>query len=313
MPSWRRPASLLLGVLCLASDFLVTPLLAMQNGPPRILHSALFLGMLGCVLAQGNLLAAWLAWGDWPFALRLRRHWMVASILYLVWVAGLATCGVPQFPQLVSFAALSVPLISLAAQLPFWIVRHLFGWRLTTSPPPTADPPVPLSIRDLLWATALVAVTLTLARAAPSADDKEIGGLWVVMLGVASTVSTIALLPAAPILLRPGSFQRGVLFGLTYAGAWVSLLWLIVLVILLQGRVIPPPAAIVIGASSLILSYAGTVILTAWVARNCGYWLAWGRPHRDDRIKPNHRKSNTKPNAGFAASVFQHHPKHRKR
>jgi hypothetical protein len=267
--------------MCLASDFFMTPMLAMQNGPPRIVGLTLLLGMVGCALAQGSLLAAWLAWGDLPFGLRLRRHWLVASILYLVWAAGLATCGIEQFPQLISFVGMSVPLISIAAQLPLWIVRHLFGWRLTTVEPPAADRPAPHSIRDLMLATGLVAVSLALARAAPSADDKEIGVLWIVMFGVASAVSAIALLPAAAILLRPGPFHRGVFFACLYAGVWVGLLWLIVLVVLTQGRVIPPPLAVVVGATSLILSYAGTVILTAGVARGYGYRLAWGRPRRD--------------------------------
>lgn len=277
MPSWCKPHVLLLIGMSLASDFFMGPVLKELNVAPRVAGFALFFSMLGCALAQGSLLAAWLAWGDWPFGLRWRRHWSAAAILYLVWVAGLATCVIPNFPQIVAFAGLSVPLISIAAQLPFWAFRQLFGWRLTTTQTLADDRPTQHSIRDLLYATALVAISLALARVAPSPDEKEIGALWIAMFGVASAFSAIAMLPAAAILMRPGSFRRRIWLAMLYAGLWSGLPWLIVVVVMSLGRRVPPPLAVVVGASCLILSYAGTVILAAGVARSYGYWLAWGR------------------------------------
>src|SRR5436189_8841 len=61
----------LLCVVCLASDFLMVPVLAMVPAPLRIPGVILFLAIVGCVLAQGCLLAAWLAWSDQPFWQRL--------------------------------------------------------------------------------------------------------------------------------------------------------------------------------------------------------------------------------------------------
>jgi hypothetical protein len=276
-PFWRRTQVILLIGVCLASDFFMGPVLAAQKVGRHTAGLAIFFTVLGCALAQGSLLAAWLALGDWPFGLRLRRHWFMAAILFLVWSAGFVIGDIPQFSQNISFVAFSVPLVSMAAQLPFWIFRQLFGWRLMTSQLQANDRPTQHTIRDLLGATAIVAISLALARAAPSPDDKEIGALWIAMLGVASSFSAIAMLPAVAILMRPGSFRRRVWLALLYAGVWVGLLWLIVLVVLQLGRTVPPPAAAVVGASCLILSYAVTVILAASVARSYGYWLAWGR------------------------------------
>ena len=92
------------------------------------------------VLAQGNLLAAWLAWSDGPFLRRLLTHWKIAAGLYLIWLVGfgLATARNGKVPPgIAAIVALGVPLVSLAAQFPLWVARQWFGWRLVRE---QADP-----------------------------------------------------------------------------------------------------------------------------------------------------------------------------
>src|SRR5207247_1671271 len=112
----RLPVVLLglLIVLCLACDFLMVPVLAPMPGPPKMPEFPLLLSVVGCVLAQGCLLAAWLAWSGQSFWQRFTRHWIVAAILYLVWAAGLAVSQPSQFALAVSVVGLSVPLVSIA-------------------------------------------------------------------------------------------------------------------------------------------------------------------------------------------------------
>src|SRR6478672_2434415 len=201
--SKARSSSILLGLLiliCLACDFLMVPVLTLAQGPPTIPAFPIWQGTLGCVLAQGCLLAAWLAWSDQPFWQRLVRHWAVAAILYLVWANGLALGQLNQFAQASSFVGLSVPLVSVAAQTPLWFVRQAFGWRLIRGDGTSDTGPTPLSIRDLMMATVLVAVALALARLAPSPDAKEIGMVWIAVFIVASTISAITMLPASALL-----------------------------------------------------------------------------------------------------------------
>jgi len=280
----RRPVALigLLIVLCLACDFLMVPILAVQGpGRPRIPGFPLFLAIVGCVLAQGCLLAAWLSWSDQPFWRRLTRHWIVAATLFVVWAAGLALGQSSQFAELSSFVGLSVPLVSIAAQTPLWIARQTFGWRLIRGEEKKDAARPPLSIRDLMVATVLVALALALARLAPRPDDGERGFVWIVMFGIASTISSFTMLPASPLLLRTRPFQRGMLFAGLYAAFWVALLWVVVLVAWHRGLFPPPPLAFLVGVSCLILSFAATVILAAAAARARGYCLVWGRPpHR---------------------------------
>jgi hypothetical protein len=59
--------------------------------------------------------------------------------------------------------------------------------------------------------------------------------------------------------------------------------WAIVLVGRHLGLFGGPPLAIVVGASCLVFSFAGTVILAAAAARDLGYQLVWGRwPRRGE-------------------------------
>ena len=266
----------LLAFVGMTCDFLMVPVLGMVPVWP-IPGVPLFLGIVGCVLAQGCLLAAWIAWGDQPFWQRFTRHWTVAAILYLVWLAGLTVLHPDEFAQVSSFVGLSLPLVSIAAQTPLWIVRQVFGWRLIRSDLSTDAGPAPLSIRDLMLSTAMVALALAPARLAPSPDGKEFGNIWIIMFVMASAISTITLMPASALLLRTRQLQRGVLFTALYAAFWLGLLWVVILVALNTGLFHVPPLAVVLGASCLIISFAATVISAAAAARTCGYRLVWER------------------------------------
>ena len=273
--------STLLGLLiavCLACDFLMVPILTLLSRRPFVGFPLLMVSV-GCVLAQVHLLAAWLVWSDQPFLHRLLRHWIIAAILYIVWAAGLAL-GLPsRFALASAMVGLSVPLVSIAAQLPLWLTRQTFGWRLTRADANNDIGDRPLTIRDLLLATVLFALALASARWTPSPDGKEMGTPWGVAFLVATTVSTIALLPACPLLMRTRRFQHGVLFACLYTALWMALPWMFVLVARYRGRSVPP-LLVLVGLSCLILTFAATVILAATAARAYSFRLACGRQPR---------------------------------
>jgi hypothetical protein len=214
---YRTAFLALLLVVSLASDFLMTPAFVQVPRVPIVIFPLLQTSV-GCTLAQGCLLAAWLAWGDQPFWQRLLRHWIVAAILFLAWVAGVVLAQPSQFRHLSMMVSLSVPLISIATQLPLWVTRQVFGWRLIRGQENNGTRRAQLSIRDLMTATVVVAVALALARLAPSPDGKPIGMLWVIMFAAATMVSTMTLLPVGPLLMRAPRFGRGVLFACLNAG-----------------------------------------------------------------------------------------------
>lgn len=263
----------LLIVVCVAGDFFMMPIMEVLRPIPTLAFP-LLMASIGCVLAQGCLLAAWLAWSDQPLWERLLQHWTVAAILYLVWVAGLAV-GLPQqFTMASAMVGLAVPLVSIAAQLPLWFARQTFGWRLIHGDAGDAGAR-PLSIRDLMLATALVAVALAPARWVPSPDGKAMTVPGIVAFLAASIISAIALLPAGPLLLRTRRFSHGVLLAGLYAAFWMALPWVVVLIGRTRG-LFSPPWQVLAGISCVVLAFAATVILAAATARARGYRLVCG-------------------------------------
>jgi hypothetical protein len=283
-------------VPCLACDFLMMPAISSLNGPPSVPHVAFVFGIVGCVLAQGCLLAAFLAWSDGPFLWRLRVHWLVALGLYLIWLVGLVLAFYrdPGAPNMADSVALGVPLVSVAAQFPLWLARQFWGWRLVREQADhmAADMVADrkLAIRDLMLATLVVAVSLALARLAPlDGKDKDGGPVWLFSCVVASVISSITLLPAGAWLMRSDAvgglrvwlFRRGLVWSILYAAAWIALVWIIVAA---QWWFALPlaPRAIYVGISSFMFTFASTLILTALIARDRGYRLTGRRktpPH----------------------------------
>src|SRR5438128_1243400 len=65
--------------LCLACDFLMVPVVASIDKRSAEYVFPFMLGIIGCIIAQGNLLAAWLVWSPGPFLRRLAIHWSIAK------------------------------------------------------------------------------------------------------------------------------------------------------------------------------------------------------------------------------------------
>lgn len=271
-------------VPCFAADFLMVPVVSSLRGPPREFAAAFAFGIVGCVLAQGCLLAAWLAWSDGPFLQRLARHWLIASLLYAVWLVGLVLAAPTDSEalQVAATVALGIPLVSLAAQFPPWVWRQLWGWRLVRE---TAEPTQPreaeltqrrnerLTIRNLMVATLVVAASLALARLAVPADGKEVWSIWAIACTIAGIVSAISLLPAGVFLLRPRPLGRGLVSSAVYAASWISLIWIVVAAKWWFAPQLLIPRAIYIGLSSLMLTFAATLTLAASIAKLRGYRL----------------------------------------
>jgi hypothetical protein len=261
---------------CLACDLLMVPVLSSLSGPPRALGAAVAFGIVGCVLAQGNLLAAWLAWSEGPFLRRLTTHWIIAAGLYLIWLVGcaLALASDPGVLNVAATVGLGVPLVSVAAQFPLWIGRQWWGWRLVRGRADTSPAPEPpLAIRDLMVATVVVAVSLALARLAP-ADGQDVWPVWAFSFVIASVISSIALLPAGALLMRSRDFSRGLRLSGIYALGWIALPWVIAGIVYSYGLALLPPWHLFVGLSSLMFTFASTLVFTAALARNRGYRLA---------------------------------------
>jgi hypothetical protein len=188
------------GVVFVLANFFVVPFIEWIDD-----ESFLVFWCVGVMLAEGFVLAAWLVWGDRPFLQRLLVHWVAAAVLGAVWLLGaIATEGFRDgdIRDILEVIPFSLPLFSLAIQLPLWIARYYFGWRLVDT---CADRPAakPMGTRDLMLGTVIVAVSLALARLAEGMDDSSEGWLiWAILAPSIAGISLVSVLPVAVWLLR---------------------------------------------------------------------------------------------------------------
>ncbi|HEX5104671.1 MAG TPA: hypothetical protein VFV87_12710 [Pirellulaceae bacterium] len=230
---------ILLGVFALVNCAGV-PFTEEVNGGPGSGVEFVFAIGIGIVGGQIGSLTGALVWSNAPFLLRLMGLWLLALLLFGCWFAGLAIAmqenewmSVIMYDVARGIAA-SLPLISLAIQLPQWVVRLYFGWRIE---PRAADaaarPRQALAIRDILIGTAIVALTLTAVRLAVRDRDQlgpEFWVAWAVAFGVLLVVSAVVNLPLVLLILRARSPAGAVLFLLFGPSALVVVAILIAMI-----------------------------------------------------------------------------------
>jgi len=168
------------------------------------LLSPLFVGLFaGAVSAELGLLAIWTALGAGRWTLRIPLTYFLAVLCFMLLVMGfnMGRMGPLQSGGVLHDLAL-LPLVFLAAQLPLWIVRLIFGWRMVFAEgaeQPDAEVGQ-FSIGHLLGATALVAVSLGLAQLGPleAGPLRSSDAVWLDMLATCGIVALASALSTVP-------------------------------------------------------------------------------------------------------------------
>lgn len=277
LSTWWSPWMALIGVtsLMLWADFAVSPLMdAFQQSD----FGAVWVYIcLGIIPAQVGVLAAAICWGSQRFALRLICYWLAMFVSMVALLAGIAIGeGRREFDNLIRFMPLSAPLLVLAVQTPLWIVRLFFRWRIVRDQGlDAAAPEAPLSIRDLMVGTVLVAVSLAAARVAPrDTPDAELWIGWAIALASCGGVSLIALLPVSAWLLRQRNIIVGLILTAVYAVLAVVVTWIVIYII---DRNFWRNWWEMVGIAIMIVSFGATLALAALAARAAGLRLEIGQ------------------------------------
>ena len=258
LASWRESAwCAVLPVLLpmVLANFLLWPTL--EYVPPLAVGVAL-------IPVQAALLTILLVLGPGPFWRRWLWHWGWVLVLFGSWSAGYYLAVERKYLEVIPAAACGLPLFALIVQLPFWVLRAWIGWRLVRrterplSPDSTVENPAVkdsnerLRVIDLMQATAVIAMTLGIARLTPVGSS---GGTQVmvwsgILLGstAAMVVGAFAVLPILWIFSYETTFESRWGFTSLYA-----FFWIVVTVLLLQRE---PPLA---SALVLILICFGVV------------------------------------------------------
>jgi hypothetical protein len=238
--------------------------------------------VVGYFCAQFGLAAMYLVWGLEPFPRRLIKHWIVALGLFGSWAIGFAMAFGDRsgegIPEVWGSVLCTLPLVSLAAQLPLWPLRIYLGWRIEQPGGAAHGEANALSIRDMILGTVVTAVTLAALRLVPglagfaAPRESEMWIMWAIWGLSIAGASTVALVPATLVSFRmqDGGAAAGVLGGIAVVA------WVITLSILgAMGPGGSMPGEFVAGIALVYGSFTATLALPLFLVRSRGYRLTF--------------------------------------
>ena len=275
-------AALVILVLCGIVNVSAAPFGEHMAGPPEGLQAVVFSVGLGIIGGQIGGLSAVLVWSQGSFIVRSVVLWLAGMLLYACWAFGLLVLIrddnwlVDIRADIARAIAVSLPLISLAVQLPQWLARFYFGWRIETPGQiPSAVSPG-LSIRDLMVGTAVVALTITAVRFSLAADEMttDVWVGWAIAVGILGVVSAFVMLPLLVLV-----FRSRPLWALLYILVGSPLLAgaTMYAIVLVDGASGGPDTRAIILFLMAATSCVAATSAPLWLARWAGYRLKFAR------------------------------------
>lgn len=275
---WRMMAlPLLLGVGLVFLNLSMYPL-AKNATPTNFGGFWLFLSM-GIVGAEASLLAIAAVFG--PGSPWLRRPIVLGLglIFVLAWLMGYALMeriylNKPYYPGLDDFLStlLILPILFCVLEIPLWVFRSLFRWRMVRHQDGKPLKHSPLSIANILVATAFVAVALAAVRQSGivmSEGWRRIGNIAALTSG-----SSLAVLPLTMgIVFRRWSAWAGILA----AATWISLVFYLLFTVLCMLTVFTPTVSSWCQFAAFTVSFTSVLLAPLLLTRVSGYRLLWGK------------------------------------
>jgi hypothetical protein len=253
---------------------------------PFIASQFFWVAGMAYLLGEFGALALVLVWTNGPFLWRLGIVWALSLVLWGAWFAGYwltldhdSVFGVEIYLRIATDSLISLPLVSLAMQLPHWAFRVYLGWRVVAPAAEAQDRRInALAIRDILIGTTIVALTIVpfrlFAREPGAMNAENWFGLGITAL-VLSAVSLLFLVPLVVLVLKMRRVGPAIGF-LLLAPLGGLLVFVVVMLILSRGRIGSD-----FGELPLLFVGMATCLATCsiplWIARFAGYHLVMGR------------------------------------
>lgn len=280
----RRGVWLFLGCVAffVVTNIVSFPLL-FPRGPDHVLVMVLYAAGLSAIGAQMGLHGIWCVLAPLPWAKRFLVGATSGLVLY-----GSVAVGWIVVPSLrhelgesdlliaLVTGLLCLPLLLLAAQVPLWIMRIWFRWRIAHRDDVPSATLRPLRIGHLLLAMATIAAALAAARISQSISASP-GNDGIVVLAVAALVimviSAITVLPA----VLAGLYARRLplAHALAFAADVAVVVGYVALFVALGGERLE--WEIVIFMAGVAGGFFATLTVPMLIARRLGYRLLWGR------------------------------------
>lgn len=241
--------------------------------------------LAGALAGEVGALALWLVWGEGSFLRRLATHCCIGSVLWMCFLAGfaIATTDVnspPEFRRDMVLGFCLLPLASLSAQAPMWPLRVYLGWRVERCRSPFERPQTQaLSIGDILLATTVCAVTLSLVRMFPLPEGASPWSVAALLTWVVFSASFLTAIPILLLTMRSADHRFAVigLIGYMLLVVVVLLVSLVLLVVIGAISVGIVPGETVLGCLVAFSSFTITVAAPLFVWRTHGYRLTLPR------------------------------------
>ena len=243
---------------------------------------SLFGIFIGSVAGQGCLLAVWGVLGPLRAPARLIATSTIGAFL-MVSVMGFRIVDLPGEMRVEELAPLLfLPLILLAFQAPLWGLKLMTGGRIAhvgANPRQSITPRRQFGLRDVMVATVVIAVALSLTNSGVRMSEGQEAEGWIPLLVfclVCAVVSTFTTLPClwAGMIARNKKTAAGII-------AIYTLLMSVLCVVVIG--LLPPRRTMPWSDLMLFFAFVGTLMVvvlgTLHLARLCGYtFIGWRRP-----------------------------------
>lgn len=258
----------------------------MEPGPGFTPGLAYICLLIGSIFGQAAILSVFAVWGPGKVWQRLAWHWALALVAFSAWTFGFAAALASEFrspadyPDDELFAALlGLPLVALCLQALPLVFRVYLHWRVESPSDESTAGARPLSIRDLLAWTVLVAVTAALVRSGKPENLSEATywNIWGIVGTVAIAISLVFTLPMVYLALGTRDARWGFAGVVAIAAAAATIASLILMAF---GPYGPGPSdkEIILMTTSIATGFTLTLAGTLWIARRYGYRLEIGQP-----------------------------------
>jgi hypothetical protein len=261
---------------CAAFNFLLGILA--EQAPPGA--PGLAAAAIGFVAAQAAVHAIWSVMGPWSRWMRLLLSGSTAFVLFASIWTGLA---IEEFDDSTFWEAgrvilLSMPLYLLAIQSPLWVVKMSLDCRLVQKEDEDASSlPRRLSLLDLMFGTAAVALALAAARFARPEEVDSADFLIPVLIG-AVVVAGVSLFTTVPTLFASHGAPNPTLAVAGLVGVQVFICLGIVGMLSVFTGYMPAEA---LGLFAVFCaSFFAFLNVPMLISRFLGYRLVWGRRNR---------------------------------
>ncbi len=283
----RQPGRI---VVCAASTVLIGLFLTLDFSAPRIPENArLWQAVaIGICAAQMSLIATWAVLAPGNIVVRLPWSFLLVTAMWYALVLGIQNAEAGHFKLEEAFLEGAFLVVGFAgAQVPLWLVKKVFRWRLIHGADDAAQSPTgPWQFRlwHLLLATFLIAVALSLIRKELSSgtiahSPWDAGELDAGLFVFALSILLAAMLVCTVLITVPCAWGAFHMSRPTIRQALImGLIWCAVSLVLFS--VLGPPNHWEAGAALLlfIVCQGATIFGTLLIYRALGFRLVRAKP-----------------------------------